>query len=195
MGCELGMSLKEIEELKIIPGQDETLNTEYNKTEINSLNEKILLKIEKELNQINKINKKKDLEINKLNKKDSLYNSTLTLNRMNKKVENIHSLYIELIVLYFVFFIGFISLSIIYSFKQDDEIQELNGKWRYHCPLESINSFITLVELILILYLLSKILKVWNYMFVFKILKNIGYSVIIWTTLGPITNVFNITYY
>jgi len=200
-GYELGLSYKEIEKLNIIPFQSSSqndLDTENNKSLSSTLNEALLLNIEKQLNQLEVIsneiklgNTTKEKSKTSLNSK---YTSTFTINKLNKKVEFIHSLYLELITIYIIAIISFIIITIFYKFKYLEDIQEINGKWRYTCPLNSFNFILNLIEFILIIIILFKAIKLMNYTYIFKFAKYAVYIVLMWAILGPLVNVFYVLF-
>ncbi|OUM68105.1 hypothetical protein PIROE2DRAFT_4240 [Piromyces sp. E2] len=67
-----------------------------------------------------------------------------------------------------------------------DNFREDSGKFRYSCPLETFNLLLNGIEMAFIIILILKVLKVWSYVYVFKHIKYLGYSLLIWITLGPL---------
>lgn len=108
---------------------------------------------------------------------------------INKKIKTIYNYYVKYFFIYIIFMIILILVSLIYIKQKKDDVQEYNGKWRYTCSLTKMNLVMNSLEFFLLLYLLLKSLRMWNYIFIFKFYKNIGYSLFIWITLGPLINV------
>ena len=148
----------------------------------------MLKKIEKQLNSGNEIyGSSSILKDNSMNKTDML--------KLNKSINYIHSICEEFAGIYIAMFFIFTILLIYYGKKETEYGQQYDGKWRYKSPLDSINIVVNLLQFILIIYLIFKVIKVWNLIYIFSYLKSICYSSIIWITTGPIVNVYkNITY-
>jgi len=80
----------------------------------------------------------------------------------------------------------------IFSYKNNKEyIHEYNGKWRYQCPLENYDMVADLIEFILLLYLMLLVVKIWNYTYIFKCTRFIGYFTILWVSIGPLINILS----
>lgn len=168
-----------------------------NYLESESLDQNEMLNIEKKLNEIQEKNR---ISIISQNEKNSNI-SKITMNKsktisesqyytqLNKNILFLHTLYTELISIYIIFIIIFISLILFYSKKNNVDIQEKNGKWRYQCPLDKLDLALNIIEFILIIYITRISIITWNYIYVFKCTKNINYSIIIFITLGPLINV------
>jgi len=198
-GCELGIDNDEMDKIKIIKNcevteSEGTLNDlkrngdNNNKQLTTTLNIDLLKKIEKQLNSENKINDSSSiLKNSSMNKTDIL--------KLNKSINYIHSICEEFAGVYIIMFCIFTTLIIYYGKKKTDYIQQYDGKWRYKSPLNSINVVVNLLQFILIIYLIVKVIKVWNFIYIFSSLKYIGYSSIIWITTGPLVNVYDIIIY
>jgi len=188
-GCELGTDKDEMDKIDIMEKYEITTIedcSEKNKPKKHlSLNIDLLKKIEKQLNPGNDItqNSSKLTLINSdsMNKMDML--------ELNKSVNYVHSLCVEFTGIYIMIFCVFITFIIYYGKEKTEYIQQYDGKWRYKSPLESINMIANLSQLILIIYLVIKVIKVWNFIYIFSCLKYIGYSSIIWITMGSLVNV------
>jgi len=124
------------------------------------------------------------------NRDDTTKNDDRTeLLDLNKIIAYIHSFILEFIMVYLVFVVVYLSVVVAYSFKKKESIQENNGKWRYDCPLIKMDLISNLIEFFLLIYLTVRTIRIWNFIFVFKCVKFIGYSVIVWITTGPLLNV------
>lgn len=210
-GYRLGMDNKKLERLNLSMFQsDKSLNSSHDNenTKINNneikkenyvsttINDQVVFNIKKELNSFNKNTDNID-NINKLSKNGSKLsvknnkkeNDTVIMKKLNKSISYIHSLYIEIIILYIITVIIIIFSIIIFSNTTKKYIQEFDGKWRYQCSLYRFDIILNLIELLLVFYLLVLSIKIWNYTFIFKCTKFIGYSNIIWMVLGPLANV------
>ncbi|ORX40393.1 hypothetical protein BCR36DRAFT_364685 [Piromyces finnis] len=205
-GCELGVRKGELQLYLNVKSYERHNNIElfYEQNPIAStiLNEKMLLNIENELNQIQNKNQENKSSIHQFPKKKynlskySLFKKKTEDNNdiksLNKLVSNIHSLFTELIILYTLFLLVIAGSIIYYKTKDDIYVQEYDGKWIYKCPLQELNFIFNCSEFIIIIYLTAKVTKVWNYVYIFKCLKNILYISIIWLSFGPLINI--ITY-
>lgn len=116
--------------------------------------------------------------------------------KFNKNLVYIHSLHVELTAIYIFAIIALIILSFFSYEKNKEYIHEYDGKWRYKCPLEKYDMVASVVEFMSLIYLIVLVIKVWNYTYIFKCIKYIGYSAILWISIGPLVNViFQIIYY
>lgn len=197
-GYELGMSYEKVNNLNInlflmnlnsnsLDNFDFNNNNKYSNTNTN-------INIEKELNAINSIYNIKDTH------KSSKYNSNENINNnkneqnimkiINKKIYYIHSVHVEAIILHF-FILSFLIFGIFYynKYNNDNDIQERNKKWRYQCPLIKFDLLMNIIELIIINFMLFIIIKIWNYTYIFKYIKYIGFSLFIWVITGPLSDV------
>jgi len=199
-GCELGLSYKELETLssnintKPIIMDSDTDHSKEENSEDDSMNLALIKNIEKEINKLNSSN-------DKINKGESKKRSSMVLlyshgssnnidmSMISKSISYIHILNVELILLYIIF-LAIIIISIITN-RNDKiiDIQDYEGKWRYECPLAKLNSSIDLVEFIYIIVVLTRAIKIWNYVYIFKCTRFIAYSSIIWIIMGPFANV------
>lgn len=167
------------------------ININANNTDFNTDNMNGCKNLNKNSNSTHSSNNKlsKSLTVSTF----SLFTDDKKLNSMNTKIEYIHLVHIESVLIYILTYIIMIIVVLLYIPKsnsiENNYIQEFDGKWRYKCSLEYINSIMNAVELTLIIYLLLKVFKTWNYICVFKCLKYIGLSSLIWVTLGPLVNV------
>ncbi|ORX76881.1 hypothetical protein BCR32DRAFT_270995 [Anaeromyces robustus] len=110
---------------------------------------------------------------------------------INKRIKNILSSYIESIIILIIAYV-IIVMDILLNFSKKKEVtQELSGKWHYECPLIRINLILSSIEFIFILYLLVLVMKTWNYIYIFKHIKYIGYSLFVWITIGPVINLIS----
>ncbi|ORX79566.1 hypothetical protein BCR32DRAFT_269397 [Anaeromyces robustus] len=236
-GYELGINYKEFEITNILQNkkaikrisrfilnkkEEETINDSAE-----TLDEKLIINIEKELNKIESFynnnrnsqyyygtskNYKEDEEIDNykyyslisspvktdcssktclLNKMDSKKDDIL---RLNKSIKKIHSLFMEITVMYIIVLIFIVFVIIYNSFNENKEIQQnFDGKWRYNCPLDRFNIIMDLIEFFALINLLCKVLKIWNFSYVFKCVKYIGFASMIWFTNGPL--VYLISYF
>eukprot|EP00833_Pecoramyces_ruminatium_P018420 jgi/Orpsp1_1/1192452/evm.model.d7180000093395.1 len=137
---------------------------------------------------------------NNVSKTNSIYSKLILFNDikddeskdtsgLNKCIEIIYSLNIEFSVICIISIIIYIMVVIFLKYsKKDNLIQEYDGRWRYQCPLEHADLVANLIELLLLLFLIIKVIKIWVYIFVFKCVKYIGYSSIIWISIGPLAN-------
>jgi len=142
-------------------------------------------------------NTKKDIN-NKLNKNSPIKQSNSSINsnsteskekdKFYKNLLNLNSLYIELTFLYIFLVVALIILSI-FLVDNNTYIHEYSGKWRYQCPLEKFDMIANMTEFVAILYMIFLVIKIWNFTFIFKCVKYIGYSTIIWLSIGPLVNV------
>lgn len=200
-GCELGIENNDIDKLHLIRKcevtviNDSNIRQNQNETKSNNVNMKratvsldvnLLMKIEKQLNNGN--------DILTSNSKSSLLNNNNSMNKtdirkLNKNISYVHSLNTELIVIYlFLFFM--LTILIIYHGTETSELtQQLNGKWRYKSTLDTTNKIAYFIQFALIIYLVVKVIKVWNFLYIFTFLKYIGYASIIWVSTGPLINV------
>eukprot|EP00833_Pecoramyces_ruminatium_P000462 jgi/Orpsp1_1/1174494/evm.model.c7180000050324.1 len=164
------------------------ININANNTDFNTDNMNGCKNLNKNSNSTHSSNNKlsKSLTVSTF----SLFTDDKKLNSMNTKIEYIHLVHIESVLIYILTYIIMIIVVLLYIPKsnsiENNYIQEFDGKWRYKCSLEYINSIMNAVELTLIIYLLLKVFKTWNYICVFKCLKYIGLSSLIWVTLGPL---------
>ena len=135
-----------------------------------------------------------DIKNNILNGNKSIDNSgnVNVILKLSKDISFIHSLHMEFAIIYIITNLIFVLSIIFYSFKHTGQIQEYNGKWRYQCPLYTFDNVMYILEILMVIYLLIKSLKVWNYTYIFKCLRNIGYSTVVWLSLGPLMNVIMI---
>jgi len=131
-------------------------------------------------------NKKRSSNDNKSFSNDDIQQ---VFKKLNKSISYVHSLYLEIIILYFICCITILLLIIFNSLKEKEYIQEYNGKWKYQCPLIHYDIIADLTESLLMLYIIILATSIWNYTFIFKCIKYIGYSSITWFTLGPLVNV------
>lgn len=111
------------------------------------------------------------------------------IRRVNKNILFVHSTLIEIIFIYIVLTMNFLIVIIIFSKKEIDEFQDIDGHWRYSCPLISLDLIMNLIELILISFMILLFLKQYNHTLTFKCVKYIGYSGFVWITTGPVVNV------
>jgi len=207
-GCQLGLNYKDIEYKEILPFNNLLINSkesdkETTMKETKSFNEKMLLEVEKGLNNFENVNSGYNLK--KVNSKMSIIKANINmddkcscninLNGRNKQVEYIHIINTELVILYIIFLIIFISITISYKSKSNILYQEFDGKWRYQCPFDYVDSILNLIELIMLFYLFFKAIRVWNYCFVFKCLRFIGCANGIWIVMGPFINVLYFFFY
>lgn len=188
-GFKLGMNYKELERLNLKAFQSDTsLNYEEDKecnidNKIESFTETILLNIE---NQLNKYALKKNESTMTTTSKKS---NEEILRQLNKNVLDVHSLYTEIIIFYTIVFFILILALLIFNKDQEEYEEEIDGGWRYQCPLIQWDIVMTLIEILLIIQLLLTYIKIWNYTYIFKCLKYIGYSTMVWVVLGPTANV------
>ncbi|ORX55894.1 hypothetical protein BCR36DRAFT_281182 [Piromyces finnis] len=179
-----------------------SLASKFEKYEM-TLEEKILYRIERELKIFNDISRKifnsnsgissysnDSFSSSTSNLATELYNTYTDI--LNKKTVTLYTLNIEFILIYIVI-LSFILITLIMKnnskYGGDNFIQDKNGKWVYECPLYKLNFVMNIIEFFYVIYTLVKVKKVRNYVFIFKSLKNIGYSIIILVTLGPLSNV------
>ncbi|OUM70113.1 hypothetical protein PIROE2DRAFT_1794, partial [Piromyces sp. E2] len=113
-----------------------------------------------------------------------------------KCIRNAHSIFIEVLFVYPLYVISLTIVTLWYKIKDnnnsiDDDhfIQSDNGQWFYQCDLVDNDIIYYLLELILLIFILIKGIKILNYECVFKCTKYIIYSVIVDIALGPIVNV------
>ncbi|OUM60768.1 hypothetical protein PIROE2DRAFT_13406 [Piromyces sp. E2] len=109
---------------------------------------------------------------------------------LNKIIVYIHSFLVEVICIYVIILIILVSVTVGYHFKEGKTIQEEDKKWRYDCPLIKFDLILNLIEFFLLIYLNIGVIKVWNFIFVFRCVKYIRYSTIVWITIGPLANVY-----
>ncbi|OUM65972.1 hypothetical protein PIROE2DRAFT_6962 [Piromyces sp. E2] len=64
--------------------------------------------------------------------------------------------------------------------KNSSEMQQYDGKWRYKSPLDSLNMVIYFSQSALIIYLIVKVMNIWNLIYIFTCLKYIGCASLIW---------------
>jgi len=111
--------------------------------------------------------------------------------KFNKNLNYVHSLYVELTALYIFVIISLIVISIFYYDKNKEYIHEYDGKWRYKCPLEKFDMIACIIEFMSLIYMIVLVIKVWNYTYIFKCIKYISYSAILWLSIGPLVNVIS----
>jgi len=207
-GCELGVKREELHLYLNSSTSSGSTNNQNSDVEQLShknpvittlINEKEIMNIENQLNQ----NPEDNLMVHSLTKGKYKYSKVTLFKKknddkkdiknLNKLVSNIHSFYTEIISLYILFLIVFISSIGYYEIKtrnhNSNYIQEYDGKWRYECPLSNLDFIFNLSEFALLIYLMAKIIKVYNFVYIFSCLKNILYISIIWITFGPLINV------
>jgi len=198
IGCELGMDEKEMNKISVVKNcevdaMENTLNDTKNNKDIENhnqintaFNEDVLKEIERQLNFGHEMletasSHSSMMKKNNINKTDML--------KLNKSINYIHSICEEFAGIYIAMFFIFTILIIYYGKKETKYGQQFDGKWRYESPLDTMNLVVNLLQFILITYLIVKVMKVWNLIYIFSCLKYIGYSTIIWITMGPIINV------
>jgi len=192
-GYKLGMDHKKLERLnlKIFKGngiQDKDSLNE--KTFTATLNQEVIKNIEKELNFLGIYNSEYFNSNKSLGDSKENYDSeNIETIKLNKSISYIHSLCTESIYIFIITILIIGASIILYSKYETQYIQEYNYKWRYKCPLSRFDLILNLIEFIFILYLAAIVIKIWNYTYVFKFLKNLNYAVIVWVTLGPLVNV------
>jgi len=205
-GFKIGMNYKETERLNLPIFQSDSNNNikndegsfDQNKPS-KSCNTEILLNLEKELNKMDIKYNKSSNSNNGSRHNNCIKQSNLSINssydekkektKLDKSLSYIHSLYIEL-TFFYIFIVFFLIILSIFSFEKNKEyIHEYNGKWRYQCPLEKYDMVANLIEFILLLYLMLLVIKIWNYTYIFKCTKFIGYFTIFWISIGPLINV------
>jgi len=184
-GHKIGMDYRQMEKLNysFFKSGNSTLNFEENTNVSNSAS------LSKKKDIYNSNNKKNSSLIKKSN---SSINSDSTeskeKDKFNKNLLYLNSLYIELTFLYIFVVVALITLSI-FLVDNNTYIHEYSGKWRYQCPLEKYDMIANFTEFIAILYMVLLVIKIWNFTYVFKCVKYIGYSTIIWLSIGPLANV------
>jgi len=187
-GLYFGLDFKKLERLNLAMFQSKT------KSFVSTTSSKeILVNIEKELNNLGNLNNEIDSSNSNL-KSSSTFDENEEKIKLNKSLAFVHSFYIELS---FVYIFSVIIISIIAFFSSIHEemnrtfITEYNGKWRYLCPLEQYDLLIDIIELLMVFCMIIVVLKIWNYTYIFKCIKYMRYSAIVWITLGPLANVIN----
>jgi len=209
-GFKIGMNYKKTERLnlpifkydsnnniKIYEGSNDQIKPSV------TCNREALLNIERELNKMDNVfnNSSNSNNGSKNNSNSYLKQSNTSINSsydekkekniLNKSLAYIQSLIIELTFFYILTVIFLIMLSI-FSYKNNKEyIHEYNGKWRYQCPLENYDMVADLIEFILLLYLMLLVVKIWNYTYIFKCTRFIGYFTILWVSIGPLINILS----
>jgi len=217
-GSELGLSYGELEYLDSLKcsrplnsyGQlnnctlkDSDLSVNVDKSLINNIEKELNKYRNKEKSSIPDVSKKRTSNIFFYNKGSS---DNLDMKKVNQSIFIMHSFSLEVFVSYIIVFILLIVI-IIYNknnnninnstinnddndnkFK-DNDVQDSEGKWRYECPLNRMNLIFNMMDFVFIIFLLAKAINIWNYTYVFKCLKSMGYAIIIWITIGPIINV------
>ncbi|ORX65789.1 hypothetical protein BCR32DRAFT_250582 [Anaeromyces robustus] len=197
-GYELGMDYKELERLNLNIFKSETniCNNEeirvQTKNKRQTIRESILFNIEKELNNFgtnhdNDNKKKKSTSKVSVDKKSDME----ILSNLNKNVFEVHNICMEVTIMYFITCIIILFSVIICKYKDIKYYQELDGKWRYQCSLTNMENIMNLFEFIIIIYLIVLFIRVLHYTYVFKVLRYIGYSSIIWITMGPLPNLIS----
>jgi len=163
--------------------------------------EKLLLRIEQELKVFNDIYKKiYNSNSNIIKHRNNSFSQRVSyqpgeiyhydISIFNKKIMNIYSLNVECFLSFIVtFIIIIITLIVNKDFDKKNYIQDYNKKWVYECPLNKTNFIFNSMEFLMVIVFLIKVKKLWNYVFIFKSLKFIGYSSILLITLGPFINV------
>jgi len=160
---------------------------ENNNNDNGSFSKTILLNIEKELNNYGSNNSIiKSSNKNERNNKKNENNVEI----LNKNVLYLHTLHIRMFEYYIVLIIILSVLVIFKNTNEDKYIQEYGNKWYYYCPLVQFDIVINVIELLSLFYLILLNTKIWNYIFIFKRIKYIGYTLVLWITLGPLINVF-----
>ncbi|OUM60765.1 hypothetical protein PIROE2DRAFT_13403 [Piromyces sp. E2] len=207
-GYELGININDFDIIDKIPIQNqkvlnriskflngikgEQIQDDLQEEKTVIFGETIINNIENELNRFNderstqkenKINTSKFILLNIEN------DNPHDLIKLNKCIKIIHSLHMELISIIIISILLIIGIVIYNSKNEIEYIQEYNGKWRYECPLDHYNIILNLTEAIIILYLIVISLKVLNYVYIFKCVKYIGYSSLLWIATGPLTSV------
>jgi len=174
------MTIEEII-LKDMEKQLNLFNTTYNKSSSHNImaNEK--------KSKMEKNNNKHDDYSNKESHLNDVHDNDL--NVINKKTKYIYTLHIELLILFLLGLIILTTILVFFSANDTINIRENSGKWRYTCPLEGFNLLLNGIEMAYIILLVLKVLKIWNYVYVFKHIKYLGYSLLIWVTLGPLIDV------
>ncbi|OUM58116.1 hypothetical protein PIROE2DRAFT_16697 [Piromyces sp. E2] len=200
-GYQLGFNIKELDRLNLTIFQSSKIEespksvNELSSKKSNSnstLKESVILNLEQELNNMNIDNIMNQELVNGVTKffvQPKKNNEINILNKLNKSISFVHSLYTEIFLLYIVLNGVFTFIVIYYSKKEDSYGQEFNGKWRYKCPIYNFDVVMDIIEILLVFYLLVISLTVYNYIYIFKCIKYIGYSTIVWVILGPLANV------
>ncbi|KAL6625859.1 hypothetical protein U3516DRAFT_794237 [Neocallimastix sp. 'constans'] len=196
-GYKLGLNYKEIERLNIhmfknsikVSIDDDDNDNLYNRRKSFPLTEIKLKELERELNNIEFLNNNRTQQSLSIKSKNSEKNNIKIL---KKNISYIHNLYIELIFLFVIWNI-IITLIILYNNKKPNSyIKDINSKWLYKCPLDHANGVMDLIEIFMIIYLIKLVFNTWDYVYVFKCLKFIGYSIIIWISFGPFIDFINL---
>lgn len=194
-GNKLGISHEKIEKINLNIFQYQSENSIDNDiSKENNIYPQLNINIEKELNINNSMNitnnntkNKKSYSDNNINTKENINDTTIKI--LNKGIFYIHSIHIEIIFIYIFVVFTLIFMIYYYSKQKNKFIQEYNKKWRYQCPLIKLDLAMCVIELLFINYILYLVIKIWNYTFIFKCIKYIGYSIIIWVIIGPLFNV------
>ncbi|ORX47930.1 hypothetical protein BCR36DRAFT_405245 [Piromyces finnis] len=204
-GTKLGMDYKRLERLNlnIFQGENNTCesNIAVNNGDGNNLNRFSKLDETSFSSSTNRElikNIEKELNFKEYISLDSVWDTKISnhksfeseeIENLNKSISCIHSIYMKTFFFDIISLFSFVIFILIKRNNEKEFIQEYNGKWRYKCPLYKFELIMDIIELILVIDLLIMVIKIWNYTYVFKCLKSIRYSIIIWVTLGPLVNV------
>ncbi|ORX79748.1 hypothetical protein BCR32DRAFT_269275 [Anaeromyces robustus] len=112
---------------------------------------------------------------------------TKNVNKLFKKIKTVNNLYSK-IYLYYIFFV--IIITVLITIKKLKENKKLvfdlsNKKFKYECPLDEYNNALSFIEFVFFIPLTIRQKKVWSYECIFKIVKYINYSILIWIATGP----------
>jgi len=117
---------------------------------------------------------------------------------LKRNIENVHKIFAETIVVYPIFIIFTIFISILYKYLENNNenltiVQSNNGQWYYKCNLETADTIYSSIELLILILIMIKGKTVLLYEGVFKCNKYIVYSSSVGIVFGPLANV-NIIY-
>jgi len=114
-----------------------------------------------------------------------------------KKIKTIHSIFLEIIILYMITILSFFFLVLYYKIQYDTTfanniIQGTNGYWFYQCRLEKPDLIFNLFYFILVIFMIIMEILLKKHKFIFRYNKYIKYSAFVLISFGPTINVKNV---
>ncbi|ORX67007.1 hypothetical protein BCR32DRAFT_250453 [Anaeromyces robustus] len=194
-GNEFGMTLTEVSILNDLPDLNSVITEDSVNEETIKISSKICSKIRDEYvkAQYSELGSSDSLSVasNKLPISDKISRNRHLNKKLNKSIEYIHSLCIEITLIFIIITTLNIMVVIKDSNNERKELQGFDGKWYYKCPLNEVDLPLNVVEFLGVIYLMIKAKKIWNFTFIFKCTKYIGYATSIWIFLGPLINLLS----
>ena len=167
-------------------------DTTYNKQNVINFSDNLLSLIK---------SSKKDINNTTLLSMDKL-SSNLNMDNMRNKniikcIKRAHALFIEVVFICIICYIITISMLLLYKKMENDDIQNnvdntaqlKNYKWTYKCNLESHDIIYYIGHLIVLISIIIKGVRIYQYECIFRCTKYITYASFVMLAFGPTVNV------